>query len=595
MRIGVVWKLFLLTTALCMLILGTVYVGLTFFFEQYYANRKLNDVESNIVQFEKGYLDNGGNLSSIQKLEQEFYQANNTLITTLDSHGNLQSAADFYMDVKVPPSNKELSATVIRIPLYNLVETEKAADPTSPIKPGADVLILSLKNNGAYVPIRIKSTKYDTYWGNEQIVNHFDDDASIKFRHADGTLMTQGGQVVAIEPSDVRSISNFAYSNPWFMEKIKEFQAKLLLGEGDPVTDSMQTMELTQNNVKYKLFIHPFQSSDGSTVYVFALASLQPVNEAVLMLKDYYGYLVGLAMLLIVLVSFYYSKKIAKPLLKINSTTKKIANLDFSEQLRISSKDEIGDLSHSINRLSSTLHSYIDQLQKDIEKEKQLENTRKEFISGVSHELKTPLSIMKSCISIMKDGVAEHKREHYFEAMEKEVDKMDLLIVDMLELAMYESGTYKIQMDVFDIDKVIEQLCEQLSLPTRQKQLHIELQLAAGEVVANQLRMEQVLTNFMTNAILYTPEQGRISIATIAEGEFVKVSIENKGAHIPESQLDKVWDRFYRGDTSRQRAQGGTGLGLAISKNILELHGVPYGAVNTDDGVLFYFYLHSRI
>jgi len=596
MRIGVVWKLFLLTTALCMLILGTIYVGLSFFFEQYYANRKLNDIQSNIIAFENEYLNNGGNPSAIQKLEQEFYRVNNTLITTLDSHGSLQSAADFYMDVRLDrsPSHKELANTVIRVPLYNLVEAERAADKMSPIKVGADVTVTSYKNNGAYVPIKIQSRKYDTYWGNEQIVKHFDD-AAIKFGHINETMTSLSGTIVTIEPSDVSNVSSLAYSNPWFMGKIKEFQAKLLLGEGDPMTDSMQTMDLTQNNVKYKLFIHPFQSSDGSTVYVFALASLQPVNEAVRMLKDYYGYLVGLAMLLIVLASFYYSKKIARPLLQINSTTRKIANLDFSEQLLISSKDEIGDLSHSINRLSSTLHSYIDQLQQDIEREKQLESTRKEFISGVSHELKTPLSIMKSCISIMKDGVAEHKREHYFEAMEKEVDKMDLLIVDMLELAKYESGTYKMEMDVFDIDKAIEQVYDQLSLPIEQKQLHVEMRLDSGEVVANQLRIEQVITNFMTNAIRYTPERERICIATVAESEFVKVSIENKGAHIPETQLDKVWDRFYRGDTSRQRTQGGTGLGLAISKNILELHGVPYGAVNTDDGVLFYFYLHRRI
>jgi hypothetical protein len=164
MRIGVVWKLFLLTTALCMLILGTIYVGQSFFFEQYYANRKLNDIQSNIIEFEKDYLNNGGNPSAIQKLEQEFYRVNNTLITTLDSHGNLQSAADFYMDVRLDrsPGHKELANTVIRIPLYNLVEAEKAADKTSPIKAGSDVTIMTFRHNGAYVPIKIQSRKYDT-------------------------------------------------------------------------------------------------------------------------------------------------------------------------------------------------------------------------------------------------------------------------------------------------------------------------------------------------------------------------------------------------------------------------------------------------
>jgi signal transduction histidine kinase len=233
-------------------------------------------------------------------------------------------------------------------------------------------------------------------------------------------------------------------------------------------------------------------------------------------------------------------------------------------------------------------------LQKDIEKEKQLESTRREFISGVSHELKTPLSVMKGCISILKDGVATHKKDHYFEAMDKEVDKMDLLIVDMLELAKFESGTYTMKMDPFSIDKLIEEIYEKLSLEFSSKQLHVHTELANVEVMANQHRIEQVLTNFLTNAIRYTPKQEHIFISITEEQDQVKVCIENKGAHIPADQLDKVWDRFYRGDTSRHRIQGGTGLGLAISKNILELHGVPYGAANTEDGVLFFFYLIKK-
>ncbi|MGW6184815.1 HAMP domain-containing sensor histidine kinase, partial [Bacillus mycoides] len=306
-------------------------------------------------------------------------------------------------------------------------------------------------------------------------------------------------------------------------------------------------------------------------------------------------YLVILVLILIVLVSFYYSKKIAKPLLQINDTTKRIADLDFSEKIPITTKDEIGDLSNSINTLSMTLHSYINQLQQDIEKEKQLENTRKEFISGVSHELKTPLSIMKSCISILEDGVASNKKEYYFKAMSKEVDKMDMLIIDMLELAKFESGTYKMEMDVFHIDEMIDYICEQLSPDITAKQLHVHKHLSKIEVVANQHRIEQVITNFITNAIRYTPENENIIISTIEENERVKVCIENKGAHIAPEHVEKIWDRFYRGDTSRQRSKGGTGLGLAISKNVLELHSVQYGVSNTEDGVLFFFYLNKSL
>ncbi len=179
--------------------------------------------------------------------------------------------------------------------------------------------------------------------------------------------------------------------------------------------------------------------------------------------------------------------------------------------------------------------------------------------------------------------------------MEKEVDKMDMLIVDMLELAKFESGTYKMQMDVFYIDKTIQHICQQLSLEITKKQLKVHTHLSAIEVIANYHRIEQVLTNFITNAIRYTPEKEDIIISTIDEPNRIKFCIENKGAHIEEDQLDKIWDRFYRVDTARQRSQGGTGLGLAISKNILELHGAEYGVQNTVDGVLFYFYLQKKV
>jgi len=368
-----------------------------------------------------------------------------------------------------------------------------------------------------------------------------------------------------------------------------------VLNASDTSYASLQALDYKENEIKYKLFIKPIKDRDGATTYIFAMISLQPVDEAVDIIKEYYVYLILFVLLLILLTSYYYSKRITRPLLQINQTTQKISKLDFSEKIPFISKDEIGDLSQSINELSDTLHSHIKQLQQDIEKEKQLENTRKEFISGVSHELKTPLSVIQSCISILQDNVAENKRDYYFEAMRNEVKKMNLLIVDMLELAKFESGTYKMQMDFFYIDTVIEQICEKLAPEIAKKHLHLHKYLNDMEVVANQHRIEQVIVNFITNAIRYTPEHETIIISTIEEHETVKVCVENKGTHIQAEHLDKIWGRFYRGEPSRHRSTGGTGLGLAISKQILDLHGVSYSVSNTADGVLFFFHLNKKV
>ena len=599
MRRGIVIKLFILTAALCMLILATIFIGQTIFFKQYYENRKVNDIQTNMTSFEKAYLSNH-NTEAIQKLEQDFYRENNTWITTLDRYGNLRGVNDFYLEVKLDrASQNELEKATVTIPLYNLLNIDELENEEVLRKPGMKISLSGIEKDDTFIPSSINMANGSLNWTNKTLNKKMNEivleikKGNKKAREVPFTYLT--GSVVKLQLPDRAAGGNAIYKNNLFMESIREFQTDLLLNENQQTKDSLQINDYEKNNIKYKLLIKPIKEKDGSLTYIFAMASLQPVDEAVQMVKDYYVYLIAFVLVLIFLASFYYSKQIAKPLLRINDTTKKIARLDFSEKIPITSKDEIGDLSQNINMLSNTLHSHIEQLEQDIEKERKLENTRKEFISGVSHELKTPLSIMKSCISILKDGVAEHKKEYYFQAMEKEVDKMDMLILDMLELAKFESGTYNMKMASFYIDEMIEEICEQLLSEIEKKELHVYKHVYPAEVIANQNRIEQVIVNFITNAIRYTPEKEDIIISTIDEQNRIKVCIENKGAHIEEEQIDKIWDRFYRIDTARQRSQGGTGLGLAISKNILELHKAEYGVTNTVDGVLFYFYLQKKV
>ncbi|MED1559708.1 HAMP domain-containing sensor histidine kinase [Bacillus paramycoides] len=611
MRKGIVLKLFTLTTALCMLILATIFIGQTIFFKQYYANRKVENIKVNLDSFEKNYLNDAGSAEGIQKLEQDFFRENNTWITTLDQYGNLKHADDFYFEIALEKrEEKQIGQKTIKIPLYYLMNIDEMESGTLSSFVGQPVSFYGLKRGDSFITNYLQLAKMNLSWTNKPLSKKLGEKelrVSEEKPKVAGSLSDEEkkwavlnsdfnmhGTITKVQLPDVKGPVNPIYKNNLFLDNIKEFQTDLLLKESNKIQYATQTMDYEKNDIKYKLLIKPIKDKDGSVTYIYAMASLQPVDEAVQMVQDYYIYIIAFVVVLIFLASFYYSKQIAKPLLVINDTTKKIAHLDFTEKIPITSKDEIGDLSQNINTLSNKLHSHIGQLEQDIEKERKLENTRKEFISGVSHELKTPLSIMKSCISILKDGVAEHKKEYYFQAMEREVDKMDTLILDMLELAKFESGTYKMKKDSFYIDTVIEDICEQLSVEIEKKELHVHKNICSVEVIANQSRIEQVIVNFITNAIRYTPNKEDIIISTIDEKDRIKVCIENKGARIEEEQLDKIWDRFYRVDAARQRSQGGTGLGLAISKNILELHDAEYGAKNTEDGVLFYFYLPKK-
>ncbi|MBJ8107806.1 MULTISPECIES: sensor histidine kinase [Bacillus cereus group] len=623
MRKGIVLKLFTLTTALCMLILATIFIGQTIFFKQYYANRKVEDIKVNLNSFEKNYLNYAGSAEGIQKLEQDFLRENNTWITTLDQNGNLKHVDDFYVEVTLERrAEKEFGKKVIKMPLYYLMSIDEIEGGTLPKLEGRSVYFYGLKRDDSFITCYVHIEDLNLSWLNKSLGKKIaakeiqmsdgrpkvaQDSSAMERNKVAGVMSAEeqkraaqnsdfnlAGKITKVQFPDVKGPINPIYKNTLFLDSIKEFQSDVVLKESNQIEYSTKTMDYEKNDIKYKLLLKPIKEKDGSVTYIYAMASLQPVDEAVQMVQDYYIYIIAFVVVLIFLASFYYSKQIAKPLLKINDTTKKIAHLDFTEKIPITSKDEIGDLSKNINVLSNKLHSHIGQLEEDIEKERKLEKTRKEFISGVSHELKTPLSIMKSCISILKDGVAEHKKEYYFQAMEREVDKMDTLILDMLELAKFESGTYKMKMDLFYIDTVIEDICEHLSVEIEKKELCVHKNIGPFEVMANQGRIEQVIVNFITNAIRYTPNKEDIIISTIDGKDRIKVCIENKGTHIGEEQLDKIWNRFYRVDAARQRSQGGTGLGLAISKNILELHDAEYGVKNTEDGVLFYFYLPKK-
>ncbi|WP_080839398.1 sensor histidine kinase [Cohnella massiliensis] len=589
MRVGIVWKLFGLTTALCSLILAVIYVGQTLFFKEYYINRKVADIEAELRSFAEKYA--VGDEADIAKLERNLDLNHGVWATVLDEYGNPRQT--MYLETKLA---EDPDGPPYRVPLDALVPEDGANADISALARGTYIIIQGIKRTGLFLPIALEAPELGASWKDERLASLTDElVGEYKRRYAEEKApppfeFTASKAIVDnVRMQLPEDGSESPGDNELFLDRIEEFRVDLLLGE-EMKADALTT-DFEQNDVRYQWFVRPLMNDRGEAAYLVALVSLQPVDEAVRMVEDYYVYVVAFATVLIVLVALYHAIRIARPLLAINRTTKRLAELDFTAAVPISSRDEIGELSLSINTLSSSLQAHIGQLKEDIEKEKRLETTRKEFISGVSHELKTPLSVMKSCLSILKDGVAGEKRDYYFAALEREVDKMDLLVADMLDLAKYESGTYRLKTEPFPIEKSVEAVCEQLALKLAEKRLRLKASLEPAVVVANQRLIEQVAVNFLNNAIQYTPEEERIDILVAREGERVLVRVENKGARIPDEQLDKVWDRFYRGDSSRRRSEGGSGLGLAISKNILELHGVPYGAGNTEDGVAFYFYL----
>lgn len=334
---------------------------------------------------------------------------------------------------------------------------------------------------------------------------------------------------------------------------------------------------------------------------IFAVSSLQPVDEAAAVIKEFYIYIFIGAVVLIIILSIIYSNMISKPLLRLNGTASKMANLDFSEKCEAYSNDEIGNLAATLNFLSENLINSLNSLRtanekllKDIEKERELEKMRKEFVAGVSHELKTPISLIEGYAEALKDNVAEeHEKDYYLDVIIDESKNMGTLVSGMLDLSRLEYGNLKLNIESFDISTLICSIIKKYSNALTEKDIQLSVNLNDSiSVCGDRHKIEQVVTNLFTNAVRYTDMSGSILVRTIEKDKDILVEIENSAQHIPEEDINKIWEKFYRIDKSRNRNLGGTGLGLSIVKNILLLHKSSFGVQNTERGVKFYFTLN---
>jgi signal transduction histidine kinase len=367
--------------------------------------------------------------------------------------------------------------------------------------------------------------------------------------------------------------------------------------ENKPVTI---VTEKKINEVRNIVSAIPDNSKDE---IIFAVSSLQPVNEASAVIKEFYIYFYIGAIALIIILSLVYSNMISKPLLSLNEAASNMAELDFSKKCNIAREDEIGNLANTLNFLSENLNEALNslkraniKLEEDIEKERLLEKMRKEFVASVSHELKTPISLISGYTEGLKDGVFEvEEREYYLDVILDESNKMGNLVSDMLDLSQLESGNFKLDKEDFYIDELINSTLKKFSALIKDKNLELHLNLIKRiKINADWTRIEQVMTNFITNALRHTCEKGFISVSMEEnKGREVCIYVENSGVHIDNEEINKIWDNFYKIDKSRNRKLGGTGIGLAIVKSILILHGYKYGVENTEKGVRFYFIVNN--
>lgn len=333
--------------------------------------------------------------------------------------------------------------------------------------------------------------------------------------------------------------------------------------------------------------------------YMLLRIPVESIRESVDISNRFVAYVGIVVSILGVMISAVLTKRFTKPLLELAELSSKMSNLDFNAKYERHDKDEIGILGQSMNELSekleftiSELKSANNELQKDIEQKVQIDEMRKEFLSNVSHELKTPIALIQGYAEGLAEGINDdaESREFYCEVIMDEANKMNKMVKKLLTLNQLEFGQNQIAMERFDITAMIHGVLQSVEILCRQSNITVEFaQKAPVFVWGDEYQLEEVVTNYISNAIHYAMNEKRIIVSLEQKEHTVRVSVFNTGNPIPKEDIDKVWVKFYKVDKARTREYGGNGIGLSIVKAVMEAHHKEYGVRNLENGVEFWF------
>lgn len=394
-------------------------------------------------------------------------------------------------------------------------------------------------------------------------------------------------------------------------EKTKEYVLGLEEGGIGDRTDSKEKILESDKYSVYKVederigsdYIELFgQLQSGNFIYI--RTNYQSMTENVRIFNHFLGYVAISSVLISMLLMIVVGNHFTKPILQISDIANKMANLNFDVRYPVQGRDEISMLGNSINALSEKLEHTIselkaanNELEKDIQNKIQIDEMRKEFLSNVSHELKTPIALIQGYAEGLQDNISDdvESREFYCDVIIDEANKMNKMVKKLLTLNQIEFGNDAVQFERFDIVQVLESAVQSAKLLAEQKEAVIEMEpYEPVDVWADEYMVEEVITNYISNAINHVDGEKIIRVSMEQREDVIRIRVFNTGTPIPEEELDKIWIKFYKVDKARTRAYGGNGIGLSIVKAIMTSMNQKYGVLNHEDGVEFWFELDSR-
>ena len=402
------------------------------------------------------------------------------------------------------------------------------------------------------------------------------------YKPRDSLIYTTGDNNWLFNPND--STINKNKLNPRIMK---------ILGHKDIDNHSFfETRQEYYGNAQYIVYSRTYNDKTCELFYPIEIINNNANTTSIIILA-----LTLITFIILIAVTVAYFNSFIIPLKEINSVTKKITQMDFSSICPNYTIKELDELSRNINALSDSLGITLEnlknkniRLQKEIEKERTLTETRKDFIASASHELKTPIAIIQGYAEGLKYGITDGKDDEYYDIIIDETEKMNKLVLRLLEQTKYDYGGYKLRLSTFNIKEATEKLMYSRIKLLENNNIKLTYDIDDNlETYSDENIFSIVLGNYVSNAISHCDFDKKITIKCIDNNGVYRLSVINTGNPISDEDIKNIWNSFYRADKSHSRNAGRFGLGLSIVASLQNSIGQKFGVLNHENNVEFWF------
>lgn len=321
-----------------------------------------------------------------------------------------------------------------------------------------------------------------------------------------------------------------------------------------------QMLASAWEELPYMISAHPYEIEEGYSGYVIMFQSTRPINQLVTKLNLYFGLAGATSIVALLIIYAVLSKFLTRPLIRMKEATEQLSEGNFNVSLPFIGNDELGELSGSIQKLSTDLE--------------RLKTERNEFLASIAHELSTPLTYLTGYSTVaMREGLDEKERAYYLEIIKEESYRMKELVKNLLDLAKMDENNFTVSKEKFQLKSFLDDLCKLVEPSFNLKKITLDVRYEGDfEIEADPLRLEQILLNLLDNALKYSPEYSLVIMNVFKKGKQIGISVTDYGIGIPTEEVDFIFEKLYRVEKSRSRMSGGSGIGLAIVKELVEAH-----------------------